>query len=402
MADFFQNGVITTIQNIKKRNIEEFDRDLEEFAKNRKISLLLPALYTEFERPAMYKILDELKKTKSIDLVVLSLDQATKQQFMEVKKIMSELPQEVKIIWNHGDRIQSLYDELIKEGFPLNIPGKGRVVWMALGYILADNRSYAIALHDCDIVNYEKGLVERLVYPIVHRGLDYEFSKGYYVRAADKLYGRVTRLFYTPLIRALKIMIGKNDFLDYLDSFRYALSGEFAFIRELARNIRFSPDWGLEVSLLSEVYNNTSTNRICQVEIMDTYEHKHSEITPAEPNKGLIKMAADIAKTLFRILSQNGIVMSDAFFRTFISTYFQQARESIESFNALSKFNGLRFDRHDEYSTVEIYSKSIEDAKNEFINNPIGIRLISAWARIDSGLPFFSGKLLEYVEMDNA
>ena len=131
MADFYQNGVITTIQNIKKRNIEDFEKDLLENARKRKVALLLPSLYSEFERPAMYKILEELKQTKTVDMIVLSLDQATKQQFYEVKNIMKELPQKIRIVWNHGDRVQSLYDELIKEGFPLNIPGKGRVVWMA-------------------------------------------------------------------------------------------------------------------------------------------------------------------------------------------------------------------------------------------------------------------------------
>jgi glucosyl-3-phosphoglycerate synthase len=401
MADFYQNGIITTIQNIKKRNVEDFEKDLVENAKNRKVALLLPSLYSEFERPAMYKILEELKKTKVVDMIVLSLDQATKQQFQEVRNIMKELPQKIRIVWNHGDRIQSLYDELIKEGFPLNKPGKGRVVWMALGYILADNTSYAIALHDCDIINYEKGLVEKLVYPIIHRGLTYEFSKGYYARVTDKIYGRVKRLFYVPLIRALKNIVGPNDFLEYLDSFRYALSGEFAIIRDLARNIRFSPDWGLEVSLLSEIYYNTSTNRICEVEIMDTYEHKHSEINPNEPKTGLLKMASDIAKTLFRILSQHSIVMSDSFFRTLISTYFQESRMAVESYNALAKFNGLKFDRHDEINAIEAYSKAIENAKDEFIHNPIGIRMISPWARVDSGLPFFSSKLYEYVELDN-
>ena len=402
MADFYQNGVITTIQNIKKRNIDDFEKDLLENARNRKIALLLPSLYSEFERPAMYKILEELKLTRSVHMIVLSLDQANKQQFLEVKNIMKDLPQKVRIIWNHGDRIQSLYDELIKEGFPLNIPGKGRVVWMALGYLLADNSSYAIALHDCDIINYEKGLVEKLVYPIVHRGLNYEFSKGYYARVTDRIYGRVKRLFYVPLIRALRSIVGPNDFLEYLDSFRYALSGEFAIIRDLARNIRFSPTWGLEVSLLSEIYYNTATNRICEVEIMDTYEHKHSEIDPSAPNTGLLKMAADIAKTLFRILSQHSIVMSDSFFRTLISTYFQESSTAVESYNALAKFNGRKFDRHDEINAIESYSKAIESAKDEFINNPIGgIRMISPWARVDSGLPFFSSKLYEYVELDN-
>ncbi|MCK7498417.1 MAG: hypothetical protein MZW92_53140 [Comamonadaceae bacterium] len=56
--------------------------------------------------------------------------------------------------------------------------------------------------------------------------LDYEFTKGYYGRATDRLYGRVTRLFMTPLLRAMKSVLGPLPPLEYLDSFRYPLAGE--------------------------------------------------------------------------------------------------------------------------------------------------------------------------------
>jgi len=148
-----------------------------------------------------------------------------------------------------------------------------------------------------------------------------------------------------------------------LDSFRYALSGEFAFIRSLARGIRISPTWGLEVSMLSEVYQNTSVNRICQVEIMETYEHKHQTLKKENPNEGLIKMAADISKALFRVMSQDGIVMSDSFFRTLLTTYLQESRIAIEKFNALSLINGLDYDRHSEIEGVEAFVEALRLAQ---------------------------------------
>ncbi|MDQ7055191.1 MAG: hypothetical protein Q9M89_01255 [Persephonella sp.] len=57
-------------------------------------------------------------------------------------------------------------------------------------------------------------------------------------------------------------------------------------------------------------------------------------------------MAADIAKTLFRVLAHDGFVFSDSFFRTLITTYLQEARYAIEKYNALSLINGLEYDRH--------------------------------------------------------
>lgn len=404
MADFFQNGVITTLQKLRNRPLEELEDELRAFARRkRNIVLLLPALYSEFEGPAMPKIIEELKGADYLYKIVLSLDRANREQFKKAKEMMSVLPVETKIVWHDGPRMQKIYQELKEAGFQVDFPGKGRSVWMTLGYILSDTSAYAIALHDCDIVNYSRELVARLVYPVVHPALDFEFSKGYYARATDKLYGRVTRLFYTPLIRALKKLVRDKDidFLEYLDSFRYALAGEFAFIRTLARGIRISPTWGLEVSMLSEVYQNTSVNRICQVEIMETYEHKHQELKKEKPETGLIRMAKDISKTLFRVLSQDGIIMSDSFFRTLLTTYLQESRIAVEKYNALSLINGLKYDRHGEIEAIEAFVEALKQAEKEFIEDPIGIPMLSAWVRVRAAFPDISERLIKCVEEDN-
>ncbi|RMD46358.1 MAG: glycosyl transferase [Aquificota bacterium] len=401
MADFFQNGVITTLQKLNNRPLEELEYELQIFAKRRNMVLLLPALYLEFEGPAMPKIVEELKKIKYLYKIVLSLDRASEEQFKKVKKIMSEIPTEVRVIWHDGPRMQALYKELEEAGFNVSIPGKGRSVWMSLGYILSDASAYAIGLHDCDIVNYSRELPARLFYPVVHPALDFEYSKGYYARVTNKLYGRVTRIFYTPLIRALKKILGNNQYLEYLDSFRYALSGEFAFIRTLARGIRISPTWGLEVSMLSEVYQNTSFNRICQVEVMETYEHKHQKLERKNPKEGLMKMAGDIAKTLFRVLSHDGIIFSESFFRTLLMTYIQESRYAIEKYNALSLINGLDYDRHAEIEAVEAFVEALKIAEAEFRENPIGVPMMSAWVRVRAAIPEISEKLTAAVEADN-
>ena len=65
-----------------------------------------------------------------------------------------------------------------------------------------------VAVHDCDIRDYARELLARLCFPTVHPNLNYEFAKGYYGRVTDRLYGRVTRLFMTPLLRAMKSVLG--------------------------------------------------------------------------------------------------------------------------------------------------------------------------------------------------
>jgi glucosyl-3-phosphoglycerate synthase len=402
MADFFQNGVITTLQNVGSRSLESMEADLLEFAKRRNMVLLLPALYSEFETPAMQTIIDELKDVKYLYKIILGLDRATEEQFLEVKERMSVLSCEVEVLWNDGPNIKSIYKELTDEGFPgLDTPGKGRNVWTMIGYGLTNQNNYAFALHDCDIVNYSRAVVARLFYPIVHPALDFEFNKGYYSRVTNKLHGRVTRLFYTPLIKALTTTFGSNRYLEYMESFRYALSGEFAFIRSLGRGIGISPTWGLEVSTLSEVYKNTSNRRICQTEIMESYEHKHQDLGSQSEGGGVYKMANDIAKTLFRILAQEGVVFSEASFKTLLASYYQESRFEISKYNALSKINGLEYNRQNEISAVEAFEDAIKEAAAEFYEDPMGVASLSPWITVRSVLPEFSDRFRAMVKEEN-
>ena len=403
MADFFQNGVITTLQNLGARSLEDMEEELEKFSERRRMVLLLPALYSEFQTPAMHKIIDELKDVKYLYKIILGLDQATKEQFEEVKVLMSQLPCKVDVLWNDGPRIKELYKELTQEGFPgLDTPGKGRNVWTMIGYGLTDKDAYAFALHDCDIVNYSREIPARLFYPIIHPALDFEFNKGYYSRVTDKLHGRATRLLYSPLINSLKKVHGQSRYLEYMESFRYALSGEFSFIRSMGRGIAISPTWGLEVSTLSEVYKNTSNRRICQTQIMDTYEHKHQDLGSQESGSGIYKMANDIAKTIFRVMAQEGVVFSISTFKTLLATYFQESRFEISKYNALSKLNGLNFIREKEIKAVEAFQEAIKEASEEYYEDPMGIPSLSPWITVRSVMPDFSDKFHEYVQKDNA
>lgn len=401
MADFYQHPMIATLQRLRDRPLDGMEAELNLISLKRKMVLLLPALVSEFDTPSMPCIIDELANVTYLDKIVLSLDRADWDQFETVKKRMSVLPTDVRVVWHDGPRLQGLYDELKKNDFKLEIPGKGRSVWMTIGYILADRDVDAIALHDCDIMNYSREIVARLFYPIVHPALDYEFSKGYYARVTDRLYGRVTRLFYLPLISTLRKILRSNTFLEYLGAFRYALAGEFAMITSLARGIRISPTWGLEVSLLNEVYQRTATERICQVEIAETYEHKHQGLEKDKPDTGLIRMATDIAEALFRILSQDGVVLSQSFFRTMFTTYIEESRMAIEKYNALSLINGLTYDRHSEIEASEAFVESLKTATANYVADPVGIPMMSAWSRIHAAIPDFQDRLLDAVEEDN-
>lgn len=401
MTDFFQNGSITTLHNLSHRPLEELERELVEFSRQRPMSLLLPSLYSELEGEALPKILDELCRVPYLSEIVIGLDRADESQYRDALVQFSKLPQHVRVLWNDGPRLLELDAELQKHGLAPLEPGKGRNVWYCLGYILASDRGEAVALHDCDIITYDRMLLARLLYPVANPNFTYEFCKGYYSRVSSgKINGRVCRLLVTPLIRTLKKIYGNTDYLDYMDSFRYALAGEFSFRRDVITDLRIPSDWGLEIGVLSEMHRNYSTNRLCQVDIAHRYDHKHQKVSFDDENAGLSKMSIDIAKSLFRKLATQGIVFSTETFRSIKATYFRIALDFVETYRNDAIINGLDFDIHREEQTVELFAINLMKAGQTFLENPMETPFIPSWSRITSAAPEFLHKLKAAVEAD--
>jgi glucosyl-3-phosphoglycerate synthase len=401
MADFYQTGVIANLHRLVRTGHERLERELLEFSAQRPIALVLPALYSEFEGPAMPRIIEALKEVKYLRQVIVTISRADSQQFARARRMMSGLAQEVRFVWNNGPRIEALYEKLRGNSLPVGEDGKGRSCWMAYGYVLATGKSEVIALHDCDILTYDRELLARLCYPVANPNIDFEFCKGYYARVTDRMHGRVTRLFVSPLIRSLQTIFGHLPFLVFLDSFRYPLAGEFSMKADLARINRIPGDWGLEVGVLAEIYRNRAVGRVCQAELCDNYDHKHQSLSPEDPTKGLMKMAVDIAKTLFRTLSAEGVVFSSGVFRTLQSSYIRTAENTIARYHADALIDGLYFDRHEEEVAVETFARSLRLAAESFMEDPLGQPLIPNWNRITSALPGFLSELKQAVEEDN-
>jgi glucosyl-3-phosphoglycerate synthase len=401
MSDFFQPGVITTLHHLKKMNLERIEMELEFYSRYNPIALVLPSLYSELKEKALKTIVSEIKRVKYINQIIVTLGRAGKEEFEHAKDFFSVLPQETIIVWNDGDRVKSLYDILNKNDISAGEDGKGRSTWMAFGYVLASEKSEVIVLHDCDILSYDREFIARLCYPVTNPNLGYEFCKGYYARVTNKMHGRVTRLLVTPLLRSLERLLGHLPFLVYLDSFRYPLAGEFSMITDLARINRIPWDWGLEVGVLSEVFRNCSLRRICQVDLTENYEHKHQELSPDDPNKGLLRMSTDIAKNLFRNLASEGIDLSESLLKTLKATYLRIAQETITKYHDDAAINGLDFDRHEEGVAVETFMKGIELASKAFLEDPLSIPLIPNWSRVTSAIPDFLERLKNAVDDDN-
>ncbi|MBN8431054.1 glycosyl transferase [Microbulbifer salipaludis] len=401
MTDFFQNGDITTLHNLSNRSLEDMEADLMRFSRQRPMSLLLPSLYSELEGEALPRILKILAEVPYLSEIVIGLDRADESQYRDALKQFSILPQHVRVLWNDGPRLRELDAQLQRDGLAPMDAGKGRNVWYCLGYILASGRGEAIALHDCDIVTYDRMLLARLFYPVANPQFSYEFCKGYYSRVANgKINGRVCRLLVTPLIRTLKKIYGHTKYLEYMDSFRYSLAGEFSFRRDVVNDLRIPSDWGLEIGVLSEMYRNYSTNRLCQVDIAHAYDHKHQDVSFDDEDCGLSKMSIDIAKSFFRKLATQGTVFSSETFRSIKATYFRIALDFVETYRNDAIINGLNFDIHKEEQTVELFASNLVKAGQAFLDNPMETPFIPSWNRITSAEPGFLERLKQAVEAD--
>jgi glucosyl-3-phosphoglycerate synthase len=401
MSDFYQTGVVSTLHRLGRLDLENLESKLQRHAKHRPIALILPTTFADFQGEAFKKILDCLVGVRYLEEIVVVMNKTDTMEFRQAKKFLSEFPFKTQIVWSSGPRMGELYKLLEKNELFLGSDGKGRSVWIAMGYVIASDRSEVIAIHDCDILTYDRELLARLCYPLANPSMGYEFCKGFYSRVTDRMFGRVTRLFFTPLIRALEKILGYLPVLVYFDSFRYALSGEFSLDIDLARVNRIPSDWGLEVGILAEVYRNCVAKRICQVDLMETFEHKHQELSEGDPQKGLLKMCVDITKTIFRTLSTEGVIISAGLLRTLESTYLRTAQDTIKRYEDDASINMLYFDRHAEVSAVEAFCQGIKIAGKEFLDDPLSAPEIPNWNRITSAIPDFLDKLKEVVEEDN-
>jgi glucosyl-3-phosphoglycerate synthase len=402
MSDFYQTGVVATLHRLGQRSLDSLEKDLTEFGRKQAIALVLPALYSEFEGPAMPKILEEVSRVPYLRQVVVTLGRADRKQFQDARRRVSGLHRNVRVLWNDGPGIQKIYSDLKAADLPVGEDGKGRSCWIAYGYVLAAGEADIIALHDCDIINYSREILARLCYPVADTRIDFVFCKGYYSRVTDRLHGRVTRLLVTPVVRAMQGLVGNHPLLTYLDSFRYPLAGEFCMYSDIARMNRIPADWGLEVGVLAEIFRNFSVKRVCQVDLCDNYEHKHQVLSADDPEKGLMRMTVDICKTLFRTLAAEGVVLSEGGFRTLRAQYVRSAEDMITRYHADATLNGLTFDRHAEEEAVHAFARGLGLAAESFLADPLGQPLIPNWNRIVAAMPDIFQRLNEVVENDNA
>jgi len=420
MADFHQEPLITTLHALyeafdRGAYLTNLERRLEQHAQHENISLLLPSLHSEMGNAGVLdRILDQIQEVRYLSSVVVALGGAfEEEQFREAKQYFSRLEngqREVRIVWIDGPRIQSLLGEMADREIATGEQGKGQSVWVALGYLFARDESDVIALHDCDIVTYDRLLLGRLIEPVANPNNDFQFCKGYYARISPTeraLKGRATRLFVTPLVDTLaQIMCQRGHtelerFFLYHRAFKYPLAGEVCFTSDLARGLNVAYDWGLEVATLSQVYDQLTARQIAQIDLAPNYEHKHQELAPEEGDRGLHRMAVDIAKFYLTYMRSHGVPLDDSFVDMVLHTYYQRALKYIRKYSYDADVNGLAFDLYEEEVAASYFRGFLWDAWMQS-KGPQEAKLIPSWNRVAYVFPEIYDRLLGAVEQDNA
>jgi len=391
---------ITTLHDLCI-NEEKIKKIVNDAAAERPVSIVMPMLYSEVKNDSLSNIAKHLNKCEYLNKLVIPLAANDEKEFRHVKRFFSDLKIPKLIMWCNGPKIEKLLEDLKNEGINLlKYRGKGRDVWLALGVASLD--SYAIALHDADIQCYTEMIPTKLLYPIIEPELDFKFNKGYYARInlqKNIMYGRVFRLFLHPLMRSIIDELGcEPNFVRFLRSFRYPISGEFALTSDLARDVDIPGDWGIEIGIMAEMYRNVISKRICQTDL-GFYEHKHQRIGSNE--SGLIKMTSDILKTLLRVLiEEDHIQISREFLISLRVLYQRHAQDYIRKYHADAHYNNLKYDRHLEETMVEKFSRQIMGAGADYMRKPVGTR-IPDWLRTISARKKIREQLLDVVIADN-
>ena len=250
---------------------------------------------------------------------------------------------DTEVLWCTAPRVESL---LADEGLD-GQTGKGRDVWLALG-VAAD--SEYVVVHDADAKTYTERHVPKLLFPVAN---GHDFSKGYYARVENnRLYGRLFRLFYAPLVRALA-ETESNPIVEYFEAFRYGLAGEFAVTGELARRLRAQRGWGLEVGTLGEAYRLAGFEGSAQVDL-GVHEHDHRSVAGPQ---GLGDMCREVGSALFRALADAGVSPA---YDQLTDQYREEATALVAQYAADAAFNGLDHDATAEREQVSTYADAVE------------------------------------------
>lgn len=235
--------------------------------------------------------LPALNEEETVGEIIRSIQRV----FMEQTKLVDEL---ILMDSNSTDRTREIAEDM---GVPVYVhqeilpelgarDGKGEALWKSLHVTTGDILIWV----DTDVVNFHPRFIYGLIGPLLHRtGL--MFVKSFYrrpLRSGRELKagrgGRVTELTARPLL---------NLFYPELSGVVQPLAGEYGGRREALEQLAFTSGYGVETSLLIDVFERHKLQAIGQV---DLEERIHRN----QPLPRLSKMSFAIIQTMISKLER--------------------------------------------------------------------------------------------------
>jgi glucosyl-3-phosphoglycerate synthase len=362
MSDFTQNGVICTLPRLNETHLEPLDTQrLPALAKDCPVSLILPCHAADLERPALQHICAQLAPARWLDRVLLAVNGLPLADLPALRERLSPLVAGKLTVFSTDEpALRSILGAASgRQDDPLPA-GKGLNVWAALGILHAARVPGVYALQDADVLSFQRSTLARLCFSVAEPTLGFDFAKMYYSRVTDRLYGRVSRLFFAPLLLSLIHVAGHHPLLDFLQSFRYPLSGECALRASLASSLPVWEGWSLEVGMLTEVFRRIEPERVCQVDGGTGYDHKHQ---PAQT--GLHPMCLQISETLLHQLATEGCRVDATFRHTLQRAQTRHGLEAARRSAALACLNAIPCDQAQESEAALGFASTLRAGEPE-------------------------------------
>src|SRR5207237_8799033 len=114
------------------------------------------------------------------------------------------------------------------------------------------------------------------------------------------------------------------------------------------------------------------------------------------------KMCVSTTNLLLQNLFIEVVMLSDGVIKSLRATYLQASQEAINRYENDAAINSLMFDRHQERTAVEVFLKGMRMATDGFLDDPLGVPMISNWSRVTHAVPDIFDRLVEAVEMDHS
>ena len=146
---------------------------------------------------------------------------------------------------------------------------------------------------------------------------------------------------------------------------------------------------------MADVFRLCDPHRVCQVDIAETYDHKHQDLSEKDPLGGLNKMACDVTLCLLRTIS---VPINP---EKLVTNYLRIAREMMRFYAADARINLLQYDAALEEHTAILFADAIKRAISIFASNPSQPPGSPGWSEIEARLPSIGGTIVQAVKLDD-